>query len=237
MANYQTSDKAFQPKPDKGSGEWCSVPTTLEARAYKQAIQLALRVDEVELRVGREAVAHMRHYLDNTGTDLQLDLAELMQRSSSVRKFYAAELAQAQAFCETLAPGRHTLNSTAPQAGYFLDMATERGLQYGIGGYSCWGQGTVEIVTTRQNLRRHSLDFEFHFFDRYNWDSGKKFKISNWVEVEDEFMQQFHQQCLAKEFDIKGMTRNRVVWEAAQRAAPAPATARPPSRNPFDALK
>jgi hypothetical protein len=233
MPLYISSDKSPAIKPDGGSGPWCSAPQTAEFLVYKRAIQFALDTRAVDLAIGPDAVSHMRQYLNNTGNDLQLGVPALMQKSNQLRGHYDDELREAKTFCETLPPGHHAISSAKLGSGYFR-QAEDRNLFFAIGGYSFWGQGTVNIAMRESGkLREHLLDFEFHFYDRYNWDAGKTVSIAG-IKITDEFMQKFHQQCYAREFDIKGVIKIEVRWSVKLRAG----TSAPPEpmRNPFDLL-
>ena len=53
---------------------------------------------------------------------------------------------------------------------------------------------------------------EYKFYDRYNWDMGKKVTILG-VTVTDQFMGEFHRQGLAKEFDMRGSVKKTVTWK------------------------
>jgi hypothetical protein len=59
------------------------------------------------------------------------------------------------------------------------------------------------------------LDFEYHVYDRYNWDNGKWVKIAG-VTITDHFMGEFHREGLAQEFDQVGTLRRRFRWRRGQ---------------------
>lgn len=85
---------------------------------------------------------------------------------------------------------------------------------FAIGGYSRWGKGTA-TVTDKPTGRELALDFEYKFYDRYNWDKGKKVKLFN-ITITDEFMGEFHRQGLAKEFECFGSFRRHFAWKKGQ---------------------
>lgn len=178
------------------------------------------------LTIGPDATRHMRHYMNNTGNELRLDLSRLLQRSVQLKRQFDQELAEAQRFVETLEPGRHSLSSQRLAQGYFR-QSDDRNLFFAIGGYSYWGMGEVELMRDPPDSEdlRAEMDFSFHFFDRYNWDGGKKVEIAG-VTITDAFMQQFHRQCYAREYDVRGIHRQRVVWQFKRRLG-----------NPFELLK
>lgn len=230
MPDYVLGDQPPTLTPDKGSGPWCSAPASFEYAAYKRAIDLAMDLQAVELKVGPEAVAHMRHYLGNTGRDLQLNMGALMAKSHKLRQHHDTELQLARRFAETLDPGLHAITSAKTNGGYFR-VNDEPHLFYAIGGYVFWGQGKVHVQAgpAKARSRRYRLDFEFHFFDRYNWDGGKTTPLTDHIQVKDDLLQELHRRCYAREYDVRGLSRQQVEWEAELGA-------RPPKGSPLDAL-
>ncbi len=79
------------------------------------------------------------------------------------------------------------------------------------GGYSYWGKGIARVEQDDTAKRRFSILFEFHFYDRYNWDRGKKVDIGS-MTVTDDFMGEFHRQGLAKEFNLVGKFERLISW-------------------------
>jgi hypothetical protein len=57
--------------------------------------------------------------------------------------------------------------------------------------------------------------FEYKFYDRYNWDGGKKVDIFG-VTITDAFMGEFHRQGMAKEYDCFGSVRRQLSWQHGQ---------------------
>ncbi len=80
---------------------------------------------------------------------------------------------------------------------------------YAVGGYHVWGKGKA---TVSGNGTCFTLDFEFKFYDRYNWDITKSTKILG-IEITDKFMGNFHRQALAKEFDMIGSVSKSFSWK------------------------
>ncbi len=240
MPGYVVGEGAPVSHADAGSGQWCSAPKTMQYGLLKQVIELAMDTNDVRMEVGTDAVAHMRHYLENTGTDYIVDVDQMMARSDYLRRCYEEELEQARAFAQTLKPGAYSITSTRVKSGYFRRGQDPRYF-FAIGGFSFWGQGQLiveNLVSTKKvkkhgiaepDRRRYGLDFEFHFYDRYNWDSGKETKVSG-VTVKDEYLQELHRQCYAREYDVRGLTKKRIVWDTEGRE-------RDNERdNPFSAL-
>jgi len=53
--------------------------------------------------------------------------------------------------------------------------------------------------------------FKLHV--HYNWDKGKKVTIGSY-KITDDFMQKFHRQCYAREFNVKGSFKKMINFKA-----------------------
>lgn len=210
MPDYTIGTASPAVKPDAGSGPWCADPQSTRFLLYKRALETALDTHTLTLFPGPDAVRHMRHYFNNTGNDLPVDVSALMAKSSALSKQYLDEVQAARAFAQTLAPGRHDLRSSRLAQGYFR-QSQDANLFFAIGGYSYWGHGSVTITMDAKTGRQYEMDFHFEFYDRYNWDGGKKVEIGG-IEVTDAFMQNFHRQCYAREYDVRGTLKQRLRW-------------------------
>jgi hypothetical protein len=62
------------------------------------------------------------------------------------------------------------------------------------------------------------VDFEYKFFDRYNWDTGKKVELAG-ITITDVFMGEFHRQGLAKEFNCYGSFKRKLAWKQGEAIA------------------
>jgi hypothetical protein len=214
MPDYALGTASPTITPDVGSGTWCGDTQTAVFLVYKRMLEAALETGGPTLTLGADAVRHMRHYMNNTGKDLQLDMTAMMAKSSQLSGQFKAELEAAKAFVQTLPQGRHAIRSQRLAQGYFRQR-DDRNLFFAIGGYSYWGQGTASVLAHEAGHQRHfALDFEFHFYDRYNWDGGKQVHIAG-ITVTDTFMQNFHKQCYAREYDVHGTLRQQVRWTVA----------------------
>jgi hypothetical protein len=234
MPDYVLGSAAPHINPDPGSGQWCSTPQTAKFLVYKRAVEMAMDTHGVDITIGVDAVKHMRHYMNNTGSDYLLELPELMKKSVQFKQKYEDDLALAKIFVSKLSDGEYALTSSKLGHGYFY-RSQDINLFYAIGGYSFWGQGKVHI-STHAGVTSYLLDFEFYFYDRYNWDGGKSVTIAN-IRITDEFMQKFHQQCYAKEFDVRGVFKKKISWS--KNVSVDKVSTKPPQvahSNPFASL-
>jgi len=227
MPKYTIGKAAPQIRPDSGSGKWCSAPQTSKFLLLKRSLEMAMDTNALDITIGTDAVKHMRHYMRNTGKDFNLDVKDILGKSSYLRAAYQAELAEAKTFTETLLAGDHDITSTTLGRGYFKQQK-DTNLFFAIGGFSYWGNGKVSVrerndaqKTGQEVARSYTLTFSFHLYDRYNWDTGKQVQIGG-ITVTDAFMQEFHKQCYAREFNIKGEFTQTVSWQ--KLIAPIPVT-------------
>ena len=217
MPNYKIGTEDPFSAPDKGAGKWCSAPQTLLMLFMKKEIETSLKSGTVEFFWElNEASRHLQHYFNNTGKDLAVDLASFMGKSMTFVHKYSEEKYKAIEFCRKLKPGEYFITSSSINSGYFHPEES-KDLFYAVGGYIFWGKGKVNIKDDEKKERKIiHLDFEFHFFDRYNWDSGKKVTINvigKDITVTDQFMGDFHRQCYAHEFDLHGIYKESVNVE------------------------
>lgn len=214
MPDYTTGSIAPRLQPDAGSGPWCADAQSARMLLYQRALEAALGTGALELFPGSDAARQMRLYLANTGHDLPVDVAALLARSAQLSQQCLDELALAHAYAQGLPAGRHDIRSTRVARGYFRQRQ-DANLFFAIGGYAHWGRGTVRVHLGDNGRRHYEMDFAFEFFDRYNWDSGKTVRIAG-IEITDAFMQQFHRQCHAREYDLRGALRQRLRWDHGQ---------------------
>ncbi|HLM60829.1 MAG TPA: hypothetical protein VK308_08500 [Pyrinomonadaceae bacterium] len=209
MPNYRigTSDPAVTRDP--GAGVWNSEPTTVEMIAAEQGIIKILGAAYVA--VGDDAVKHMRHYLRNSGSDYTIDLRGLLNDVTDEKENYNRELSEAKRFVENSGrTGRFEITSGSTRPGY-IRQSENRNWYFAVGGYSSWGKGAANVTADAQGRKSYSLEFEYKFFDRYNWDGGKSVTLFG-VTITDEFMARFHREGLAKEFDMYGSYKKTVTW-------------------------
>lgn len=199
--------------PDVGSGPWNTEATQLTYVALKGAIVAILPAAAIKL--GDDAAKHMLHFFGNTGSNYTIDLEGMIAETKTPQKRFESEVGQAKTFVEMLPPGVHNITSRKANGAYVLPSESKNWF-YAIGGFSTWGKGRATVTDTPAG-RQYVLEFEYKFFDRYNWDGGKKVDIDvpGWgpVEVTDEFLQNFHRQGLAREFNSVGSIRRTFRWK------------------------
>lgn len=208
MAKYKPGTDDPKITSDVGAGSWNSKSKTLEMRLKKAAIIQAL--PHAYAIIGDDAVKHMAHYLGNSGTDYTIDLEDLLKDVKDEKKNFDDELIRARKFVETLPAGCYLITSDKATGGYVLKSENWNWF-FATGGYSYWGKGVATIDVDSKGEKTYLLNFEYKFFDRYNWDSGKKVEIFG-IEITDKFMGEFHRQGMAQEFNMYGSVKRDVKW-------------------------
>lgn len=203
-------------RADPGAGRWNSKPK--EATYVALAAGIIQILPEASIAIGDDAAKHMAHYFFGNGRDLTIDLEGMVAEVPRARERFEDEVAEAQEWIETLPVGRHPFTSLNVESAYNYKFDNQN-WYYAIGGYSTWGKGTA-VVTQTPVGRQYDVDFEYKFFDRYNWDGGKKVTIFR-ITVTDQFMGEFHRQGLASEFNCFGSFKRRLSWKAGEEIARA----------------
>lgn len=195
---------------DEGAGEWGTDPTTVEMTVKRGLIYDILPTAAIV--IGDDAVAHMLHYLVGTGSDYTIDFEDMIDDVPLTKQYYENEIELAKAYVETLPAGVHKFTSTKIMPNLYATKDQSYNWYFAIGGYSAWGKGVATVTDKPNGTRAYRMEFEYKFFDRYNWDGGKKVNIFG-IEVTDEFMARFHREGLAREFDCYGSVSKSVTWD------------------------
>lgn len=193
--------------PDPGAGQWRSRPaqTTYEVLKY----QIMAILPAASAAIGKEAADHMRHYLNGSGRDYRINLEGMPRDVSTAQNRFRHEVSQARKLVEQLPAGTHQIRSKRVNFDYNYKAETKNWF-FAIGGYLVWGDGVANVVTSSSG-DTYTLDFNYHFFDRYNWDGGKKVELFG-VTITDAFMGEFHRQGLAREYNCKAVASRRFQW-------------------------
>lgn len=196
--------------PDPGSGVWGAKSAELSYIALKEMITRPEFLSSCVIAIGDDAVKHLSHYFQNSGRSYTIDLEGMLDEVPTAKKMFEFEVDQARAFVETLPPGTHNITSRTAESSYNYKTESKNWF-YAVGGYSIWGKG-VATVTVTPSGNEYTLEFEYKFFDRYNWDTGKSVTIAG-ITITDAFMGEFHKQGLAREYDEIGSIRRRFQWK------------------------
>ncbi len=209
--NYEIGTPELSVPPDPAEPKWNSKPAEASYRALWGAIWEVL--PHAYATIGDDATKHMVHYLSNSGQPYRIDLEGMVDEVPRARNRFRSEVAQAQAFAQTLDPGNYPIRSRGSQGSYNYKEENWNWF-FAIGGYQSWGRGDL-VVRQDAGSRRYDLDFEYKFYDRYNWDKGKSVTILG-ITVTDAFMAEFHRQGMAQHFDCVGSIRRKLSWRSGE---------------------
>jgi RHS repeat-associated protein len=189
LKDYKLGTEDPTIRPDVGAGAWGSKPPHLVFILLKLKIQEAIPLAWLGMP---DAANHLLHYFGNSGRDYTIRLQKMIDDVPSAKRVYERELALAQQFVESLPEGKHQITSGAASGaadGAYITESESPNWYFAVAGYNAWGKGIATVCKDE-----YTLQFEYKFYDRYNWDIGKEVKILG-VTVTDKFMGEFHRQA------------------------------------------
>lgn len=197
-----------RPRTDPGAGKWSSQPWYSRFDDYAYAEVAGAVVMAADALGYTNAAAHLNHYLNNSGNPYTINVDKLMHDIPSVN-------AAANALAEKEI--RKVVAATVASSSYGNTVAFQ----------SKWGSGSISqsesadwyfamaayrvsvtgTVTTREPAEGAApsvvAEYKVHFFDRYNWDTGKHVEIAG-ITISDKNMGELHTAGRAREFDLQG---------------------------------
>ncbi|KAF2189229.1 hypothetical protein K469DRAFT_446042, partial [Zopfia rhizophila CBS 207.26] len=198
-------------KPGDGSGEyntiWLCGPNDWKVKGLLEAGVLAFAA-----KGWGQASRAMNHYLMDVGTDLEVNLANMMEDVPAFRDAIH-DLAQAEAKkrVENFIGPWVTLTFTSPWTVWHAwndakNEAHNYDWYYALGEYSY----AVSGVITKENGGM-TLEWKAHVFDRYNWDnSGKEFNLGP-VSISHAEIGHLHKCGSAREYVVRGGSKTQTV--------------------------
>jgi len=215
--NYKIGTVSPSGSPDRGAGAFNSKKTDFTMWSLKQLILGTLPPlgSSASVLIGFDASMHMLHYLKAKGFPYKIRLENMIKDVPSARARFRNEITQAKLFVENLDVGLHNITSKNREVGSNTKQENYNWF-FAVGGYKTWGKGIASVKKDLNGKFEYQLEFEYHFYDRYNWDKGKGVTIANII-ITDEFMGEFHLQGLAKEYDEIGMIKRKFTWKQGER--------------------
>ncbi len=199
-----------QPVPDQGAGQWGSQAWYRRAddlAAYEVAAAAASAADVAGYT---NASRHLRHYLNNTGEPLNVDVERVIRDNT---QFSAAvqeqlRLQVEQALSQPASEGSGDLPTQFSSGWKGVYLTENKDWYYALGGvrYAVTGY----VVPSPGDPARAEVHYQVHVYDRYNWDGGKSTQIGP-VTITDEQMGDLQRAGLAREFDVQGSTAEQVT--------------------------
>lgn len=148
------------------------------------------------------AERNLRHYLDNSGSDLAIAPEQIMDGLPQFRDSVKA-LAQNQATAAyKLIPASGGEKAfTSSWKSFYATKDQSVDWYFALGGFSYSVTGVV--IKSASAVGTGSLKYKVHIFDRYNWDAGKSVDIGPF-HFEDTELGNLHLKGLAREYNIRG---------------------------------
>ncbi|KAF7508153.1 hypothetical protein GJ744_009594 [Endocarpon pusillum] len=190
---------ADPPKPADGDGigPYASQNPGISDRLSKAKFYtVAVAAGELGLT---NAERGMRHYLGNSGDDLNVTPESMMSGLPQLRTAVKA-LAQNEAVAAykkiSGASGEKAFSSSWNN--FYASKDQSWDWYFAIGGFS---YSVTGVVTKKSG--GGSLKYRVHIFDRYNWDAGKSVDIGPF-HFEDRELGNLHLKGLAREYTVRG---------------------------------
>jgi hypothetical protein len=125
---------------------------------------------------GQHAAQHLRHFLENTGTNYRIDLDGLVSGVPSAAALFESSLHDAKVFARVRSESGHTeLLPNVRNRGPLRRARARTGSS--LSASTTLGAKAVVSVIASNTSKRISMDYEYKFFDLYNWDKGKAVRI------------------------------------------------------------
>ncbi|ADV68449.1 hypothetical protein Deima_2820 [Deinococcus maricopensis DSM 21211] len=186
-----------------GSGAYGSQSPTMKLRLAKEGWYAAA---SVAAGMGMpNAARHMRHYLNNSGKPLEVDVSSMMKdckvlRAAVLEKRDAEVLAVGPRIA-FMKPGASISFTSAKFTDAYIGSGDSKDWFYAIGGYTYWLQG--EVYQRGKDILK--VKYRVHIHDVYNWDKGKAVTIFGKT-ITDESMGLMHKAGIAREYTVYGQS-------------------------------
>ncbi|MGY0060287.1 hypothetical protein ACWY4P_27715 [Streptomyces sp. LZ34] len=203
------SPRIRQISPDAGSGRHgVESPGIGERVTREKARALAEGASLVGLD---DAARHLTHYLDNSGTTLDLPVDKMMKGDDALRGMAVDAIMDNEDIWREKALTEFKKNGGRPVAipvetmnsDYQFSRSGNENWYLAVGSVNTNISGVVTVTPAADGKPQVGLDYQLNVWDRYNWDSGKGTTIAG-VTFSDEDMGRLHSTGLAQEFDMRG---------------------------------
>lgn len=156
-----------------------------------------------------DASRHLQHFLDNSGTPLEIRFREMNREGSLARAHLERELRDALSYAEKLATSDGNFIMVTPsETGSRNDTGN---WLFAVGQYTTWARASV--VKCGNSF---SMNWHFYFRDIYDWELNNGLRGGL---VSDREMALLHRYGIAREYEMNGRQFIRVEWKKGQRAA------------------
>ena len=197
-----TADFAFQ----------ALVISVLDDPSSQQAINMVLQLAKSinkgpgPLSWSPESIAMMAHYMDNTGTPININVANMLNSSPSSLKNYQDSMGWALIYASNMKfLGTVNLTETAAHLG---DTTDSPDWWIAVGQYTGWGAMTVSTTLGASGKLHYTLSYTYNVWDPYDWDPTKP-GINGVIQKE---LATLHLDGLAQQYLATGSMTKTVEW-------------------------
>lgn len=209
VATGVLSPRIRQISPDAGSGRHGVESPGLGERVTLQKAKMM--AEGASLLGMDDAAKHMMHYLDNSGTPLNLPVDKMMKDDKRLLDDANGVILLAQDEWREKALAEYEKNGGRPVAitietgnrGFRFSSEHENWV-YAVGSVTTNISGVVTVTPGDDGKPRVGLDAQLNVWDRYNWDADKFTNVAGITTVADDELGRLHRTGLAQEFDMRG---------------------------------
>lgn len=206
--------------PDEGSGNHGEKKINPIQMALEQAKKLAFYTgaNAFEATGKPNAARHMRHYLDNSGQDLNIDVNLLVLQISGLNAVFRGAISDAvnqvnnyiSSSKDTSDESFYISTSWNLDEKYYIASEQSEDWYYASGGVYYRFTSSVNIRFDADKSPTIGMRTQIHIFDRYNWDGGKSVTIGE-IKITDELLGELHSVGIAQEYSLLGSSDSVVT--------------------------
>ncbi len=164
------------------------------------------------------AAKFMKHFLNNTGTDYNLDVKEFLSSDSGAMKSRNDAITNALRAAELIAKEGKTYTINQLTENHPMQNTLTEDWQYSLGSYFTDVDIINVTVTEVNGVKTYTADIKYIVTDFYNWDTNNYNKFASIVSPHD--LHELHKGGKAKEFMTYGeLTYKNVTWTEGQSAS------------------
>lgn len=161
-----------------------------------------------------DAARHMRHYLDNSGANLNVDVDSMLRDLPAFKKTFEEVVASAKESAnqqiqkgDASKPMHFSVGSSWGHGeGHEFCAKESSNWFYAMGGF--YYRYIAEVEAAPSSVPggevQVKMTTKLHVFDRYNWDAGKSTRVLEIIPTSDAFLAELHRAGVAEEYDITG---------------------------------
>ena len=164
------------------------------------------------------AAKFMKHFLENTGTDYNLDVKEFLSSDSGAMNSRNSAITNALRAAELIAKEGKTYTINQLTENHPMQNTLTEDWQYSLGSYFTDVDIINVTVTEVNGVKTYTADIKYIVTDFYNWDTNNYNKFASIVSPHD--LHELHKGGKAKEFMTYGeLTYKNVTWTEGQSAS------------------